>query len=119
MFSRKRISQLLHSCKTSDAWTFEDIQVSSVLLTGRDISLDEYKCLPLDSQELLVEYFYNRQPSDMENLFYVFNQLDVEKKGYITHDDLPNNLRDIWWFDALQDQNHRISFREFKKIISN
>jgi Ca2+-binding EF-hand superfamily protein len=118
MFSRKRISSLLLSCKTSSVCTFEDIQISSVLITGSEISLQEYNTLPLDSEELLIEYFYNRQSSDLENMFHVFNLLDSDKKGYITPNDLPKYIPQetrVLMVDSLS-RNSKVSFKEFKNL---
>lgn len=112
-FTRKRISKLLLSCKTSNDWEFQDIQVASVLITGLEINESEFLHIPLNFDSL-IEYFYNRQPSELENLFNAFNQLDIDNKGYITCNDLQCKLPARVMYESLD----KITFKEFKKILN-
>ena len=75
-FSKKRVKKLLLSCKKSDSWTFEDLQTASVLITGRPFDENTLQQLSLDSTESLVDHFYLKQTTILENLVLVFNHLD-------------------------------------------
>lgn len=114
--TRTRISKLLLSCQTSNDWKFEDIQVASILITGSEINESEFHKLPL-TMESLIEYFYNRQPSSLENLFDAFNGLDADKKGYITFNDLKCKLPLETRVNMIQSFVDKITFKEFKKLL--